>query len=85
METPELLVFLGPIGTPELLVLLGIPLLIILPIWMSFRVYKNELTLWKQLSCVASLLASWIGFVIVRCIHQAYTGYQDQRRANVNK
>ena len=72
-------------GAPELLVLIGIPLLIIMPIWMSFRTYKNDLTLWKQLSCVASLFGSWIGFVIVRCIHQAYKGYQDQKRANANK
>lgn len=72
-------------GTPELLVLLGIPLLIILPIWLSLRTYKNELTLWKQLSCAASLFGSWVGFIIVRCAHQAYKGYQDQKRANINK
>jgi hypothetical protein len=72
-------------GTPELLVLIGVPLLIILPIWMSFRIYKNDRTLWKQLSCVASLFGSWVGFVIVRCIHQAYKGYQDQKRADAKK
>lgn len=72
-------------GRPELLFLIGVPLLFVLPVWLSFRTYRGELALWRQLSCVASLFGSWAGFVMVRCIHQAYAGYQEQRRANIGK
>jgi hypothetical protein len=70
-------------GTPELFVLLGIPLLFILPVWLSLKIYKDELRFWRQLSCLASILASWPGFIIVRSIHQARKGYEDQRRQNL--
>jgi hypothetical protein len=70
-------------GTQELFVLLGIPLLFILPVCLSLKIYKDELRFWRQLSCLASILASWPGFIIVRSIHQARKGYEDQRRQNL--
>jgi len=72
-------------GTPELLVLLGIPLMIILPVWLSFKTYKNDLRLWRQLSCIGSLLGSWIGYVVVRCAYQACAGYQQERLSRAKR
>lgn len=64
------------------MILVGIPLLWILPIWLSFVQYRKTLRLWCHLSVLLSFLFSWVGFILARCIYAGYTGYQEQRLEN---
>lgn len=68
-----------PLGGQELFILLGIPLLYILPIWLSLRWYGPEQRQWRAISIIASLLMSWVGFILVRAIHSGFAGYQEGR------
>jgi hypothetical protein len=67
------------LGGPELMVLIGIPLLYIVPIWVSIRVYREGQSHWRLISIVAVLLMSWVGFILVRAVKSGIGGYAEGR------
>lgn len=75
---PQIL-FIGGLGGSELFVLIVIPLLYVVPIWMSFRKYGEGKAHWRGLSILATLLLSWIGYIIVSSIHAGTKGYVEGR------
>ena len=73
---PQLLSFLG--GS-EMFVLIVLPLLYVLPIWMSFRKYREGKSHWRALSIIATLLLSWIGYILISSLHSGASGYTQAR------
>jgi hypothetical protein len=71
--------FLGGLGSSELEVLLGVPLLYALPIWLSFRKYGEGRAHWRIVSIVATLFLSWIGYILVSAIESGAKGYAEGR------
>ena len=67
------------LGGPELMVLVGIPLLYIVPIWLSIRNYRDGQSHWRLISIVAVLFMSWVGFILVRAIKSGIRGYVEGR------
>ena len=67
------------LGGPELMVLIGIPLLYVVPIWVSIRVYREGQSHWRLISIVAVLFMSWIGFILVRAVKSGIRGYVEGR------
>ncbi len=71
----QLLRFIGGLGGRELSVLIVLPLLYVIPIWMSFRKYGEGKAHWRGLSILATLLFSWIGYILISSIHAGTKGY----------
>lgn len=70
---------IGGLGGRELFVLMVLPLLYIVPIWMSFRKYGEGKAHWRGLSILATLLFSWIGYILINSIHAGTQGYVEGR------
>jgi hypothetical protein len=75
---PPILAF-GPLGGPEMFILLLLPLLYLVPIWLSFRKYGEGKGHWRMLSIVATLLFSWLGYIVIGSLHSGAKGYVEAR------
>jgi TctA family transporter len=71
--------FLGGLGASEWVALLGVPLLYILPLWLSFRNYGEGRTHWRTVSIVATLFFSWMGYILVSAMAAGTKGYVEGR------
>jgi hypothetical protein len=77
--TPLPLSLLGLAG-PELFLLLALPLLYVLPVWLSVRRYGPGQQHWRLFSILATLLLSWVGFILVASVRAGLAGYVEGRR-----
>ncbi|MGC4017041.1 MAG: hypothetical protein QM755_21390 [Luteolibacter sp.] len=59
--------------------LIVVVFLITVPVIVSLRVYRNDLKLWKYLSVAASLIASWVGFILIRSIREGQRAHDQAR------
>ena len=70
---------IGGIGPSELFILLLLPLGYVLPIWLAFRKYGEGKAHWRTLAIVATVMFSWLGYILVSCIYSATGGYREGR------
>ena len=75
-----ILALIGGIGPSELFILLLLPLAYVLPIWLAFRKYGEGQSHWRALAILATVLFSWIGYILVSCVHAATGGYVEGRK-----
>lgn len=64
----------------EMRILLSIPLFYLVPIWLSFRYYGKGEAHWRLFSILATVMGSWLGFVIVRAIRAGLRRYLEGRK-----
>ena len=65
------------LGASETLVVLGIPLLYALPIWLACRRYGPGQYHWRLVAILATLLLSWIGYILVNAIKAGIAGFAE--------
>jgi hypothetical protein len=73
------LLFVGRPGGPEIFLLIVLPLLYVVPIWLSFRKYREGEEHWRGLSILATLLLSWVGYILIGSIRAGAKGYVEGR------
>lgn len=77
MQTPFPLP--AALGGDEMRILLSIPLFYLVPIWLSFRYYGKGERYWRLFSILATVVGSWLGFVIVRAIRAGLRAHLEGR------
>jgi len=70
---------IGGLDPSELFILLLLPLCYVLPIWLACRKYGEGKSHWRTIAILATVMFSWLGYILVSCIYSATGGYREGR------